>query len=186
MTKVKENFLTEGLSGKYGNKVVFRQMNGQTILCRRPQRFRPPTANQQNHKALFLEAVDYAQRELLKPEVKAEYRRLAPPGVSPYNMAVADFISPPHVDQIDTSGYSGVPGEEITIYAVDKIKVKRVTVKIVRADQSIVEQGQAEHVAEGRLWVYQVTVENNDLAGCMVTATAVDMPGHEGVATVNL
>ena len=31
MAQVKDNDLTEGLSGKFGKKIVFRQVNGVTI-----------------------------------------------------------------------------------------------------------------------------------------------------------
>lgn len=178
MTIVKENFMTTGLSGMYDKKVVFRQRKGRTIFAKPPRKQDTPTASQLTRKEEFLSAVAYATVSMANPALKEEYRKMAPYGASAYNMAVADFLSVPKIHNIDTGGYSGMPGGLITISTTDKCRVKSVTVMIALADGTIVEEGAAIKVGEGRIWIYTSITVNPMLAGAVITATVTDVPGH--------
>jgi hypothetical protein len=162
----------------YANKVVFRQRFGKTIFSKRPRRHSGMTENQVQHHDRFREAVDYAHVALTDPVRREEYRSMAPIGASPYNMAVADFLSPPKVHLIDASEYTGQPGDPITVVATDKCRVVSVRVKIARADGTLVEEGAAAQVTNGRMWIYAATEANPGLIGSVVTATATDVPEH--------
>jgi hypothetical protein len=186
MTIVKENFMTTGLSGKYDNKVVFRQWKGRTIFAKPPRKQEKATPNQLTQKELFLDAVDYATVAMTDPDLKEAYRKMAPYGASAYNMAVADFLSLPKVHRIDTGGYCGLTGGLINIAAEDKCGVKSVSVKIALADGTLVEEGTAVKVGEARMWIYTATTDNPQIAGSVINATATDVPGHSVEGEVTL
>ncbi len=186
MTTVKENFMTTGLSGMYDDKVVFRQWKGRTVFAKPPRRQETPTQNQLTRKALFLDAVDYAMVALADPELKETYRKMAPLGLTAYNMAIADFLVAPKVIRIDTGGYSGERGSVITVVAEDNCRVKSVTVVIAGADGTLVEEGAAVQIAQGRVWFYTATTANPVTAGAVITATATDVPGHHGTGSVTM
>ncbi|GEM_PF-2874301 len=105
-----------------------------------------PRAHQQlsdarkQHQEHFRQAVLYAKSAKDTPEYKdvADAR-----GQSTFNVAVADFLHPPEIQQIDLSAYKGAPGESITTTAVDDIKVKTVGILIVNDDGTLVEKGAA-------------------------------------------
>jgi hypothetical protein len=186
MTTVKENFMTTGLSGKYDNKVVFRQWKGRTIFAKPPRRSEKPTAQQAHQTELFRDAVDYASLALKDPEQKEAYRKMAPLGATAYNMAIADFLTPPKITKIDCGGYNGEIGSLITVTAEDNCLVKSVTVKIALSDETVVEEGDAVRVTGGRLWIYAATTANPDIAGTVITATATDVPKHQTTGSVVL
>jgi hypothetical protein len=186
MTIVKENFITSGLSGKYGNKVVFRQWKGRTIFAKPALRSGKLTPKQEERKKLFLEAVDYAALAIQDPDLKEAYRKMAPLGSSPHNMAIADYLKPPTVVSIDTGSYKGEPGNPITVTAVDNCRVKSVSVTIHLADGTLLEAGEAVQPVKSRVWTYTAQAPNPELTGCVVTASATDVPNHTGTGTVTL
>ena len=178
--------MTTGLSGKYDNKVVFRQWKGRTIFAKPPRKPDKQTANQLLRQELFLDAVDYASLALKDPEQLEAYRKMAPLGATAFNMAVADFLTPPKVGNIETRSYNGEPGSLITVVAIDKFMVKSVTVNISLADGTLVEEGNAVHVTGGRLWIYTATTHNANIPGTVITAIVSDVPNHQGTGSVVL
>lgn len=186
MTIVKENFMTTGLSGKYDDKVVFRQWKGRTIFAKPPRKQEKPTANQLSRKEIFLKAVDYASVALTDPALKEAYRKMAPLGLTAYNMAIADYLKSPTIHSIDNGGYSGEAGGLITVVAEDNCRVKSVTVRIALADGAVIEEGAAVQIGGGRVWIYTTTANNSGLAGSVITAIATDVPNHHTIATLAL
>ena len=186
MTIVKENFLTNGLSGMFDKKVVFRQRTGRTIFAKPPRKQTSVTPRQEAQKEKFLEAVDYAAGALSDPMQKEAYRKMAPLGTSAYNMAIADFLKPPKVTRIDATGYSGIPGEMISVFAEDNCKVKSVSVSIALDDGTVVEEGEAVQVGDGRKWSYTATKANPHNSGMVISAIATDVPNHTGTGMVTL
>lgn len=74
MTIVKENFLTNGLSGMYDKKVVFRQRTGRTIFAKPPRKQTSVTPRQEAQKEKFLDAVDYAAGVLYNTPQNLDHR----------------------------------------------------------------------------------------------------------------
>ncbi len=182
MSKVVENLLTEGLSGKYSNKIVFRQRYGKTIFAKKPRNYRPSPVHQANREN-FLAAVDYALGVMNNPEKKEVYRQLAPIGVTAYNMAIADFLSEPKIERIDVNQYTGQIGDPVSVVAIDKCKVVSVHVKILDPGGNIVEQGPAVQVTGGRMWMYLAAALNTSPIGSTVNVTATDMVDHSAEAS---
>ncbi len=64
MAVVKNNLVVDGLSGKLGKNIVFRQRNGQTIVSSSPVHSQTKTEKQENHRVRFTKAVRFAQVQM--------------------------------------------------------------------------------------------------------------------------
>lgn len=181
MTKVKENDLTLGLSGKFGRQFIFRNAKGQTIVARNGNKKRKKTQAQKDQIKRFREAVIYAKAALADEAKKAAYTEKAsriPHLVSAYNIAVADYLHYPEIDEINVNEYTGQAGEEIIISATDNFKVVSVKVEIRQSDDTLVEKGIAEIAPTGVEWIYTTTSVNATLAGSKIIVSVTDTPGH--------
>jgi hypothetical protein len=92
MARVKNNDLTEGISGKVGN-LVFKQYASGTIITKRPDRSKVKlSTKQKNANKNFKRAVAFAQGVLADPKKTKAYKALLKPGKSVYHTALADFL----------------------------------------------------------------------------------------------
>ncbi|MDR1169542.1 MAG: hypothetical protein LBK97_01745 [Prevotellaceae bacterium] len=179
MAKSKKNVVTYGLSGKVGDLLVFRQVDGQTIVSQTPGKSRTPESKKQAaHRKRFQQAVLYAQIAIESPETGERYKAVAAKkGKKAFNLAVADFFNAPDIENIDVSGYCGNAGDQIRIIARDDFAVKSITVRIVNSDGSLVEEGEAVNSVSA-LWIYTATQDNENLEGDKITVTVSDLPGN--------
>ena len=174
MAQVKDNFSIEGISGKIGKQIVFRQVNGKTIIASRPHR-KPtthPTLINQNNR--FRLASAYAKKALADPVLKEEYTAEAKKRgiINPYNMAVSDYMKTPEISQVNTSAYTGNQIKEpINIEVTDNFKVIAVRVSII-CQSSIIEEGDATFSTN--IWQYYTTTLNPHLADTKIVITASD------------
>ena len=174
MAQVKNNFSIEGISGKIGKQIVFRQVNGKTIIAARPHRnpTTHPTLINQNNR--FRLASAYAKKALADPILKEEYTAEAKKRgiINPYNMAVSDYMKTPEISQVNTSAYTGKQIKEpINIEVTDNFKVIAVKVSIIR-QSSIIEEGYATFTAN--IWQYYTTTLNPHPANTKIVITASD------------
>ncbi|AYN01043.1 hypothetical protein [Chryseobacterium sp. 3008163] len=187
MAESKNNIVTHGLSGKVGDLLVFSQRNGKTIVSKAPkERTGELSDKQKAHKLKFQKAVLYAKSALADPVKNQMYgiKSDSSSGITTYNVAVADLLNAPDIEEIDLSNYSGNPGDLIKITATDDFQVISVTVKIENADGILVEEGNA--VDNGAEWIYTATASNSDLAGDKITVHATDNPANITELTQNL
>lgn len=179
MGKSKANYAITGLSGKVGKIFVYRQRGGETIVATPPVRTAPPSPKQIQQQTKFAQAATYARNALLDPTLKEAYTTEAKKrrNVSPYNMAMTDYLRPPQITNVDHSAYTGdASGEKIIIEAADAFKITTMKVKITAANNSALEEGTATLV-KGR-WEYTTTATNTTLTGSKITLTATDRPGN--------
>ena len=100
-------------------------------------------------------------------------------------MALADFLSAPVIDSIDTSAYKGAGSDEkIVVMVHDFMKVVSVKVKITGSNDALIEEGAATK-KEGQ-WVYTTSSANSTLSGSKITVTATDRPGNVSTKEVTL
>jgi hypothetical protein len=179
MAKSKKNAVTYGLSGKIGDLLVFRQVNGQTIVSQAADTPKTKSEQQAKHRKHFQQAVLYARVVLESPETGELYENAVKnkKGKRAFNVAVADFFHAPDIENIDLSEYGGNIGDRINIIARDDFAVKSVKVRIINPDGSIVEEGEAKQKVSA-LWVYTATQDNEDLNGDKIIVTASDLPGN--------
>lgn len=178
MAKSINNIITHGLSGKVGDLLVFSQRNGKTIVSKVPTKKSELSDKQKQQMSKFQEAVLYAKNVLKDPTTKEMYELEAKKeqGVSGYNVAVADLMNAPKIEEINLSEYKGKKGDKIKIKAFDDFKVEAVKVLIYNGDGSLVEEGNA--VEEGLYWIYKAKENNTELSGDKIVVRATDIPDN--------
>jgi hypothetical protein len=179
MAKSKNNVVTYGLSGKIGDLLVFRQVNGKTVVSKIPTQSTTVSEKQQAHRKRFQQAVVYGNMAVRSAETSALYSAAADKqkGKKPVNVAVADFFNAPDIENINLSEYTGSVGDKIEVRVYDDFAVKYVHISIFNADGLLVEEGEAVHDA-GNLWIYVTTQDNENLEGDKIVVTASDLPGN--------
>jgi len=182
MAESNKNLATEGLRGQIGNFVFrCRRADGKTFVSNHPgEQEGEPTDAQQSVREKFQQATVYGRSVMddpqLKAEYKAEYKAAAKPGQSAYNVAVADFFRAPDIEEIDLSSYTGQDGDMIRIKATDDFSVQQVSVRIEKADGTLVEEGEAVLSQNGLSWVYTSTAVNESVSGDKITVSVTDRP----------
>ena len=187
MAESKNNIVTAGLSGQVAKLLVFRQVNGRTIVAKYPNRKSGFTEKQKSHHDKFAKGALYAKTAMENSSLKKFYTEEAAKrsGVSARNMALADFLSAPVIDSIDTSAYKGAGSDEkIVVMVHDFMKVVSVKVKITGSNDALIEEGAATQ-KEGQ-WVYATSASNSTLSGSKITVTATDRPGNVSTKEVTL
>jgi len=179
MAKAGKNLILYGVSGKIGDQIVIRQRGGETILAQAPgKRTGEPTAAQKAQQQKFQQAVIYGKGVIADAGEKAEYEAKAEKGRTAYNVAVADFLHAPQIDEIDVTNYAGNKGDTIRVRATDDFKVVQVHIEIYNSDGSLVEEGDAVQQENGLDWIYTCTVDNTDTSGDKIVVKASDKPGN--------
>jgi hypothetical protein len=186
MAKSENNIITHGLSGKVGDMLVFRTVNGKTIVSVPPSGHHAPTEKQKQQQSRFQEAVIYGKTVMVTPESRALYETSIEAGQSVYQVALADFMKAPDIKEVDVKNYTGAVGSTIRIRATDSFMVQSVNVTIYNADGSVVEQGTSMRLANGVDWLYTSTAANDNLDGDKIVVTASDLPGNITNSETNL
>jgi hypothetical protein len=185
MAKSYNNMATLGLSGALG-PFVFSQRNGKTIVSPRTTINKPANATQLVIRNIFKKAVSYGRAVMNNPVLLAFYMLKAKRGITPYNLAVADYCKAPDIENIDAAAYNGSIGSLIKIAATDNGKVDALNVRIERSNGSLVEEGQATDFGDGLHFVFSASATNTSLAGSIITITARDLAGRESVKSLSL
>jgi hypothetical protein len=185
--KVNINSPFRGLSGKLGN-FVLRNRGGRTFLVRKPgPRTKELTRQQDMIQNKFTEASIYAKSACQEPFMKEQYQKAAKKGQSAYNLAMKDYLKKPDIISIDATHYKGRPKDIIIIRAIDDFKVVAVKVRIYSPERKLIEEGHALMQKDNYPdWEYVVTQHNKVPAGCIIYASAYDIPWNEGALEVVL
>jgi hypothetical protein len=179
MAKVKSNVILEGISGKIGGTLVFRRVNGKTILAKAPDMSeREYSPAQTTHLNKFQTAKKYGRELKKNPELKAVYQTRAKGNKAAYHVAIGDFMNSPKVEQIDLGAYHGQVGDIISIRATDDFQVMGVQVSILAPDGTVLEAGEAVQQGKSAFWIYTGTTDQSILKDCRVAVRAMDRPGN--------
>jgi hypothetical protein len=179
MAEAKNNDVTLGMSGKFGQMFVFRQKAGKTIASRAPgERIGEPTAEQKLVRERFQRAVIYGRTVIADPLLKKAYEGKAEAGQSAYNVAIADFFQAPDILDVDLSQYTGQIGQPIRIRVTDDFEVKSVVLTIHNPDGTLQEEGDAAADTSGIDWIYTSNTVNASVAGDKITIIASDNPDN--------
>jgi hypothetical protein len=167
MAKVRDNPITEGLSGKLGRSLFFRRLrNGTTLLCRVPD-FSNRVFSQEQliHQSRFQQAAAYAR---VAAKTHPIYAELAQQRLKPaYNIALSDWFHPPVIHEV--SRQNG----RIRVNATDNVQVSKVRITIMNELGQTLEQGEAVPLNDTS-WEFETTasaaegkviIEAFDLAG---------------------
>lgn len=175
--------------GNLAKQFVYRQHGDDTHLVAMP-RYDPdrqPTEKQETVRNTFGNAVAYAKWAIAEPDLKLIYDEKAGRGKSAFNIAIRDFAKPPVVTLLNVQEYTGAPGSQIIVQAKDDVRVTQVRVRITNAAGELLEEGDTVlNMNRKTGWVYTAQLENIQLAGCKISATALDLPGNTGTLEVTL
>ena len=187
MSITKSNVITKNYKGKLGDQVVFRNRYGKSIMAVPPRKTNNgPTDNQITARKKFVLASRYAKNILQDPDMLTAYTARSRDGLTPYILAVTDYLKPPFVDSMDTTGYHGTPGDKICVLAGDDFAVVEVLVQVVGVNGVVIEQGTCTLNQITGAYDFTATATVTDLTGITLIATARDIPGHTGKLSVTL
>jgi hypothetical protein len=164
MAKVRDNPITQGLSGKLGRSLFFRRLrNGTTLLCRVPDfSHRVFTQEQITHQSRFQQAAAYAR---MAAKTHSIYAELAQQMLKPaYNIALSDWFHPPVIHEVARQG------GRIRVNVTDNVQVAKVRIAIINELGKTLEQDEAVRV-NGTWWEFETSTEGKliveafDLAG---------------------
>lgn len=181
MAKTK-SLLTAGLRGTVGGTLVFRKMNGETVVSAVPEMSsKEPSVNQKEQREKFRLASLYAQRVASDPGLLEEYVVAAKnkrfPNVR--SLMIADYFRFPEILSMkvkESTEQSGTVGLETIV--VDYMRVKTVTVSLIDPDGSVPETGAAILGIDKQTWTYGIQNAENLVAGVQFEITATDLPGN--------
>ncbi len=178
MGKVKNNLVTQGFSGKFGEDITFRQIGGKTFFARRGVSSVPPSARQLEMRNKFSQASMYASQALSNPQVNQHYQLMAKfQGLrSAYLAACADFLTPPEIGGLNTSAYHGKTGDLVTITSLTPYKITEIEIQILTPNGTLLESGKA--VVREPKWRYMAKVDNTQVQGSRLIVTARDRQGR--------
>jgi hypothetical protein len=175
MARVRKNQVMQGLTGLIGDQILVRtDKAGRTIVGSKPtfKEDRTFSAAQLEHHQEFREGVIYARAN---KDLEVYKEKAAGTPQNAYNVAMSDWFNAPEIKVLDTSAWSGQPGEVIRVWAIDDVKVNSVSVEITRPDGTLLEKGEAVQV-DAMWWDYTTTA--SAVPGARVKATAIDLPSN--------
>ncbi|NJK94258.1 MAG: hypothetical protein HC905_04345 [Bacteroidales bacterium] len=162
-----------------GDQIVFKRYGDRTIVSKMPDMSRvKKSVKQQAENNKFREAALYARTQMANPTSKAEYTTRIKGMQRAYNIAIADFYTPPEIKKVDTREF--FKSKKLTINAVDDFKVVKVSVEIYDSNDTLIERGDALELAEF-LWEYALTKEYKSEEPYKLAITAWDKPGNTAV-----
>jgi len=180
MAKIKLNPIVEEVSGGLGN-LVFRNSNGKTVLCRKPDFSGTEISEDQAaHRERFRQAVAYGRSVMADADLREVYNQVADRKDMPvFALTVADFFNAPSITGVDLSAYNGQAGNVVKVNALDDIGVVNVHVSLTNAqDGALIESGNADETAPGSgQWVYAATVAVSAGTTVNFNVVATDRPG---------
>lgn len=179
MGKIKNNVVTKGFSGKFGEDLMFRQVDKKTVFVKRSLVSGTPSARQQEIRDRFAEASDFASTAIENPQASQEYKLMAElQGLkSAYLAALSDFLSLPEIRGVFVTHYKGNVGDIISITSKVPLKIIEIDVSILRADGSVLESGKA--TPNELKWRYTATVANPLVKGSKLVLIGRDRQGVE-------
>ena len=160
MALVRNNSLTEGISGAVGDMIVFKQLNGKTYFTAKPRKPTKQSELQKENRSKFREASMHAKLSMLDPEKKAYYwmkaKKLNLPNA--YTAAIADFMRKGEIKEIDARNYKGSTGDSIRIKVTKKdFAVQNVTVTLHDAQGNVLESNKTEK-KETNIFLYKTNL----------------------------
>jgi len=92
MGEVKENFVVKGISGKVGNLIVYKIINGKTFMTKYPDRSKVNyTKEQIEFREIFAKAAKFASEIVNDPAKKSTYPRQGRKSI--YHCALSDYLT---------------------------------------------------------------------------------------------
>jgi hypothetical protein len=185
MAKLISHPVVNALQGRIGRLVFVHE--GDSVFVRQAPapRKEPFSAAQMAGISKFRLATLWAKALLRDPVMKAAYARVCHGHLSPFNMAVRDYLTPPVLHHVDLAGYTGKVGDVIRIRATDDFRVVQVPVEIRTVAGDLVEAGVADRSSDvNGEWLYSVQVTVPAGTTLTIEVAALDLPGNRETSKV--
>ena len=144
MGKVNPNNAVGIIEGRVGDLIFVRCGDGRIIVRHRPVRTAPFTAGEIASQRHFGRAVAYMKNLPGQPAEHALYKQAGRISrTRACDLAMADFLNPPVINDINLSGYTGKAGETISVAAVDDFEVVTVCLTVTELNGTLMEHGAA-------------------------------------------
>ncbi len=177
MTKLKKNLFLQGASGMLGSQLVYRNVDGQTIVSSRPVGRGMASEDQKRQNKRFKYATVYAKNaiadDVLGPIYSAATARLARIK-SAYILAVTDYLRAPEIGDIILPG--GAAGSQVLVEAYEDPHLAKVAFDIIGEDESVIASGEATPTDNGIQWEFTLTHDIPE--GGSIVVRAYDLPGN--------
>jgi hypothetical protein len=164
MAIVHSNDLIEGLSGMFGDTMVFRKLRGKTIVSQRPKLPKKQSEQQKTNRSKFRKATEWAQFVLENPERKEYYKKKARKLNLPnaYTAAITDYMRSPKLMELKRTR------EAVTCYINKKgFAVRKVEITIGKEPDT-----STTHVLKDEYIESTFTLSREELAqGVLITVT---------------
>lgn len=177
MATFKKNLFLQGASGMLGGQLVYKTVNGQTIVSTKPVRRGEATEAQKRQNTRFKYASIFAKAavtDAVLGPIYAEATKRLSRFRNAYQMAITDYLKSPEIGEILLA--SGISGSEVLIEAFEDPKLAKVEVAILDANEAVVSTEEATLTSNGIQWRYvlpQDIPENGSLE-----VRAYDLPGN--------
>jgi len=172
-----DNVVTRGYRGRIGN-LIFRRWGKKTVVSLAPSTDnRKWSKTQKTNRLRFRNAMAYARKALNDPDKLKYYRKKAKGMQTIWNVAVADYMKKPQINEIDVHNYKGQKGNTIRVIAWDNYRVAGVIVSIVDARGIEVESGMAVEMPNSN-WIYKAMEQNPSWRGGRIVVRVTDSPGN--------
>lgn len=178
MATCDDNLLTRGNRGRIGN-LIFRPWGKRTVVSVVPDYTnRKWSKAQKANRMRFRDAMAYARTAMNDPEKLKYYQKKAKGMQTVWNVAVADYMKKPQIEEIDISHYKGRKGNTIRVAARDNYRVAGVIVSIIDARGFEVESGMAVEMYHAPDWIYKVMEPNPSWQGGRIVVRVSDSAGN--------
>ncbi len=189
MARVHKDSLLASVHGAVGDLVIVHQ-NGKVWGRRKPGVSPKATPRRKAHRSKLAQAAKWASKLPKEaPAIAARYQEAAKGTAwSWQNMAVADYMHGPVIEEIDPSRYTGRSGELLKIQARDSVPppmtlaVAAVRVAIRTLAGITLEEGNAG--PDGAGWAYVTQKEAPPGQIVKIEVTATDQPGRHATKTI--
>ncbi len=177
MAKLEKNLFLQGASGMLGGQLVYRNVNGETIVSSRPMRRREISETQKRQNTRFKYASVFAkhaiQDDVLGPIYSTAVTRI-PKYSNPYVLAVTDYLKSPEIGDLLLE--SGASGSTLLVESYEQPQVAKVVVDILTEDELVISSGEATLTDNGIQWEFVLTQDIPE--GGSILVKAYDLPGN--------
>jgi hypothetical protein len=156
-----------------------RLVHGKTVIAKRALlKAHEQSEAQKNTRRRFLLGSQYAKKILQDPIMKEAYASRAKPGQSPYNVALADYMTAPEIAEVNLSAFKGTKGSTVTLQVIDDYEVTEVKVAIYDHQSGLVEEGMASLADNDIDWEYTTQKALTKVSGSSILVQASDLPDN--------
>ncbi len=177
MATLKKNLFLQGASGMLVSQLVYRSMNGQTIVSSRPVGRGEGSEAQKRQNMRFKYATSFAKHAMAN-EVLGPIYEAAAAGITrvrnAYTLAVTDYLRAPEIGELILPG--GASGSRGLVEVYEDPQLAKVRFDIIGEDESVISSGEATPTDNGIQWEFTLTQDIPE--GGSIRVRAYDLPGN--------